>query len=199
MPEALRKLVESISFLPGIGEKTAAKLAFFLLKANPAYVASFRDSLDRVQNETSFCPTCGALMDKGRQECGVCADPSRDATVLCVVEDWLDMIALEKTGAWKGRYHVLGGAISPSTGVAPRDLSFDKLFSRVKEGAIKEVAIATNPNFEGEATAMYAKERLDAQGGVRVTRLSRGLPNSGYIEYADEATLLNALRGRRDM
>ena len=199
MPEALRKLVEAVSFLPGIGEKTAAKLAFFLLKANPAYVAGFRDALDRVQSETAFCAECGALMDKGRAACGVCADASRDGASLCVVEDWLDLLALEKTGAWKGRYHVLGGSISPSTGVAPRDLSFDKLFSRVKAGGVKEVVIATNPNFEGEATAMYAKERLDILGGVRVTRLSRGLPNSGYIEYADEATLLNAMRGRREM
>lgn len=199
MPEALKKLVEAISFLPGVGEKTAAKLAFFLLKANPAYVQGFRDALERVQAETAFCPECGALTDRGRIRCVVCENPSRDASILCVVEDWLDMIALEKTGAWKGRYHVLGGAISPSTGVAPRDLTFEKLFARAKEGIIKEVVIATNPNFEGEATAMYAKERLDALGNIRVTRLSRGLPNSGYIEYADEATLLNALRGRRDM
>ncbi len=197
MPEALRKLVEAISFLPGIGEKTAAKLAFFLLKANPAYVAKFRDALDRVQTETAFCPECGGLMDRGEGPCKVCADPARDRSVLCVVEDWLDMLAIERTGAFRGLYHVLGGAVSPANGVAPRDLSFEKLFSRAKGAS--EILLATNPNFEGEATAMYAKEGVEKVSKAKVTRLSRGLPNSGYIEYADEATLLNALRGRRDM
>ena len=197
MPEALKKLIELIAFLPGIGEKTATKLAFFLLKANPTYLKNFAQTLDRITTDIKTCPVCFGVMESYRDRCAICDNPSRDETQLCVVEDYLDMLSIEQLHVFGGRYHVLGGAISPIRGIMPEQLTFEPLFARLSESSpIKEVILATNPNLEGEATALYIKEHTANFSHIKITRLSKGLPNAGFIEYADEITLLNAFRGR---
>jgi len=195
MPESLRKLVELISYLPGIGEKTATKLAFFLLKANPSFIRDLSDRIGRVQSDIRECPVCFSLTDRTDRPCVICEDHLRDSHVLCVVEDYLDLVSIERLGIYKGRYHVLGGSVSPMHGRMPSDLHMTELFDRVKTGEFSELILATNPNIEGEATSMYVKENVKTPN-VQITRLSRGLPNAGFIEYADDLTLINAFRGR---
>ena len=196
MPEVLKRLTDIISFLPGIGEKSALKLAFFLLKANPAFVKNFARELDKLHTSVRECQTCFALTDGEHTECAVCRDSARDAKTLCVVEDYIDFLSLERLGTYRGRYHVLGGAVSPVNGVLPKDLKIEELFARLKTSPADEIILALNTNLEGEATALYVKENLPAGAAVKISRLSRGLPNAGYIEYADEITLLNAFEGR---
>lgn len=195
MPESLKKLVELISYLPGIGEKTATKLAFFLLKANPEYLRNLADRISRVQSDVRECPVCFGLTDRTDRPCAICENPLRDRHAMCVVEDYLDMLAIERLGVYKGLYHVLGGSVSPMRGKMPSDLRMKELFERLETGAFDELILATNPNIEGEATSLYVKERVK-DPKMRVTRLSRGLPNAGFIEYADDLTLINAFRGR---
>ncbi len=197
MPESLRRLIEVISFLPGIWEKTATKLAFFLLKSHPSYLDKFSSELEKIQKEIHECNVCGALTDMKRDVCEICENTMRDSSSICVIEDYLDMIALERLGIYKGKYHILWGAISPINGILPSDLKIKQLFERLRSGSTKELIIACNPNIEGEATTMYIKENLPREvEGLRITRLSKWLPNSGYIEYADEITLINAFKGR---
>lgn len=195
MPEALKRLIDMIHYLPGIGEKTAAKLAFFLLKAHPAYVGNFAKALANLHEEIRECECCHAMTDKTHPLCSVCRDEKRDKHLLCVVEDYLDMLSIERTGVYRGQYHVLWGVVSPIAGTLPDKLNYTSLFERVGESmTIEEVIIATNPNIEGEATALYAIEHMPRQ--VKISRLSKGLPHAWSIEYADEITLLSAFRGR---
>lgn len=195
MPETLKRLIDMIHFLPGIGEKTAAKLAFFLLKANESYVKNFAETLAKLHSSVTECQKCHGMTDIDAPICKICSDENRNKKELCVVEDYLDMLSIERTGVYRGYYHVLGGAVSPIQNITPEKLNFTTLFDRVLENPdISEIILAMNPNIEGEATALYAIERMPRE--VTISRLSKGLPHAGSIEYADEITLLSAFRGR---
>ncbi|MDD3120450.1 MAG: recombination mediator RecR [Candidatus Gracilibacteria bacterium] len=194
MPESLKKLIDIISFLPGIGEKTATKLAFFLLKANTSYINNFANYLQKIKKEIHECKKCYAYTDSKNEFCPICKDSSRDKNVICVIEDYLDLISIEKLKIYNGIYHVLGGAISPMSGIGINDLKIKELLQRIENNDIIEIILATNPNIEGEATAMYIRENIKKD--ITVSRLSKGLPSSGYIEYADEITLINSFKGR---
>ncbi len=195
MPEALKRLIDMIHYLPGIGDKTAAKLAFFLLKANSAYVKNFAKALSDVHEKVRECGICHGMTDIDHPTCSICADTRRDDHLLCVVEDYLDMLSIDRTGVYRGRYHILGGVVSPIAGIMPDKLNYKSLFTRILENPeISEVILAMNPNIEGEATALYAIEHMPRS--VKISRLSKGLPHAGSIEYADEITLLSAFRGR---
>ena len=198
LPEPLERLILALERLPGVGPKTASRLAFYLLKAPPELSGDLADALKMVKNGTAFCQTCFNITDAGREECAICADPKRDKSVVCVVEDPLDMVALEKTAGFKGQYHVLQGVLSPIEGIGPDDINIYELEERVKRGGITEVIVATNPSMEGDATALYLRQRLDKYP-VKLTRLARGLPVGGDLEYADQSTLLRALAGRQDL
>lgn len=197
MPESLKKLIDLIGFMPGIGEKTATKLALFLLRAHPAYAENLGSAVSRLQSELHECSRCHSVCDRSDALCSVCRDDGRDRATLCVVEDYLDLVAIERLGIFSGGYHVLGGAISPANGVMADDLHIDSLMARLATEPVAEVILATNANLEGEATALYIEERLPRERELRVSRLSRGLPNAGYIEYADDVTLVSAFKGRR--
>ena len=195
MPEALKRIIDMIHYLPGIGEKTAAKLAFFLLKANATYVSNFARALADLHEKVRECEVCHGMTDIEHPTCSICSDPRRDDTMICVVEDYLDMLSIDRTGVWRGRYHVLGGVISPIQGTTPDQLHYDSLFARILESPqISEIILAMNPNIEGEATALYAIGHMPRE--VKISRLSKWLPHAGSIEYADEITLLSAFRGR---
>lgn len=195
MPETLKRLIDMIHYLPGIGEKTAAKLAFFLMKAHPSYVGNFAKTLAELHEKVDECTLCHGLTDKGEPLCHVCRDEKRDRHTVCVVEDYLDMLSIERTGVYRGLYHVLGGTVSPISGVMPDKLHYDSLFARIADSIeIEEIIIATNPNIEWEATALYAIEHMPRE--LKISRLSKWLPHAGSIEYADEITLLSAFRGR---
>ncbi|MDD2891755.1 MAG: recombination mediator RecR [Candidatus Gracilibacteria bacterium] len=198
MPETLKRLIDFISYMPGIGEKTAVKLAFFLLKANGSYVKNFARELEKLQTEVHDCHVCFGLTDGDRTVCTICSDETREKHTLCVVEDYLDMLSIERLGIFHGYYHILGGSISPIHGRMPNSLHFGELFDRTKNNPeIQELIIATNPNIEGEATNLYIEENIP-RGDIKLTRLSKGLPNAGYIEYADDITLINAFKGRSE-
>jgi len=182
--------------MPGIGEKTAARLAFFILKSEAGYVRELADAIRAVKDNTRFCTTCWALSET--EPCGICADPRRDASLLCVVEEPSDVIAVERSLGFKGRYHVLHGAISPLDGRGPEQLKVTELIRRLEPGTVREVVIATNPTVEGEATAVYLA-RLIKPLGVTVTRIAHGIPVGGNLEYADQVTLGRAIEGRRQM
>ncbi len=195
MPKALQRLIDMIHYLPGIWEKTAAKLAFFLFKANASYVKNFAEALLDVHTTLVECTTCHGMTDKENPVCMICNDKKREQNMICVVEDYLDMLSIEKTGVYRGLYHILWGAISPIQGVTPDKLHFDTLFERVlSDKEIDEIILATNPNIEGEATSLYVIEHIPRE--VKISRLSKGLPHAGAIEYADEITLLSAFKGR---
>ena len=198
LPAPLERLILALERLPGIGPKTASRLAFYLLKAPAEFSSDLADALKMVKNGTAFCQRCFNITDTGREECVICADPKRDKSVVCVVEDPLDMVALEKTDGFKGLYHVLHGALSPIEGIGPDDIKIYELEERVKNGGIAEIIIATNPSMEGDATALYLRQRLDKYP-VKLTRLARGLPVGGDLEYADQSTLLRALAGRQEL
>jgi recombination protein RecR len=191
---AVQDLIDELGRLPGIGPKSAQRIAFHLLAAEPADVGRLAAALQRVKDEVKFCKTCGNVA--GAEQCRICLDPRRDETVLCVVEEPKDVVAIERTREYRGRYHVLGGAISPIEGIGPDDLRVRELLQRLQDGAITELILATDPNLEGEATATYLA-RLIKPTGLRVTRLASGLPVGGDLEYADEVTLGRALAGRR--
>jgi recombination protein RecR len=198
LPSPIKNLIDSLSRLPGIGPKTASRLTFFLLHAPEELSQQLAEALQTLKSGTVFCKTCFNITDAGREQCVVCDDIERDASVLCVVEDPLDVLALERTGGYRGKYHVLQGALSPIEGIGPEDLKISELIRRVETEGIQEVILATNPSLEGDATAMYLRQRL-APTDVQVTRLARGLPVGGDLEYADQSTLLRALSGRQEM
>ena len=191
---AVQDLIDELGRLPGIGPKGAQRIAFHLLAAEPADVGRLAAALQRVKDEVKFCKVCGNVAEA--EECRICRDVRRDLTVICVVEEPKDVVAIERTREFRGRYHVLGGAISPIEGIGPDDLRVRELLQRLQDGAITELILATDPNLEGEATATYLA-RLIKPMGLRVTRLASGLPVGGDLEYADEVTLGRAFSGRR--
>jgi recombination protein RecR len=190
----VQDLIDELGRLPGIGPKSAQRIAFHLLAAEPADVGRLAAALQRVKDEVKFCTTCGNVAEA--EQCRICIDPRRDETVICVVEEPKDVVAIERTREFRGRYHVLGGAISPIEGIGPDDLRVRELLQRLQDGTITELILATDPNLEGEATATYLA-RLIKPMGLRVTRLASGLPVGGDLEYADEVTLGRAFSGRR--
>lgn len=198
LPEPIQKLINAFSRLPGIGPKTASRLAFFLLNAPENLSQDLAEALLEMKTGTVYCQTCFNITSAGRTECEICTNPERDGRVLCVVEEPLDVLALERTAGFPGRYHVLQGVLSPIEGVGPEDLKIRELLGRVQAGGVEEIILATNPSMEGDATAMYLRQQLQPTG-VKVTRLARGLPVGGDLEYADPNTLLRALAGRQDM
>jgi recombination protein RecR len=191
-------MIDALSRLPGIGPKTASRLTFFLLNAPDNLSQDLAEALRALKSATGYCQVCFNITSAGRTECEVCANPERDQDVICVVEEPLDVLAMERTEGFHGRYHVLGGALSPIEGIGPEDLKIRQLLERVRAGGINEVILATNPSMEGDATAMYLRQQL-LPLGVTVTRLARGLPVGGDLEYADQSTLLRALAGRQEM
>jgi recombination protein RecR len=192
----IQDLIDELNRLPGIGPKSAQRLAFHIVKTQAQDARRLADAITRAKERVRFCRECFGVSEG--ELCRVCADPTRDPAVVCVVEEPKDVSAVEKAGVVKGRYHVLGGAISPMQGVGPDDLRVQELLDRVSRNGIGEVILATNPNLEGNATAMYVAGLLKPLG-VRVTRLASGLPVGGDLEYADEVTLGQALEGRREM
>jgi recombination protein RecR len=192
----IQDLIDELSRLPGIGPKSAQRLAFYLVKAPAEDARRLAGSIVQAKERIFFCRECGNVAEGER--CRICRDEGRDRTVLCVVEEPKDVATIEKAGVIKGRYHVLGGAISPLDGIGPDDLRTQELLERVERDGVTEVILATNPNLEGNATAMYVAALLKPVG-VRVTRLASGLPVGGDLEYADEVTLSQALEGRREM
>lgn len=194
--EPVARLIEELTKLPTIGPKTAQRLTFYLLRAPVDQVRDLSRAILDVKERIIFCSTCFNITEE--DPCALCRAGDRDRSLLCVVEEPLDVLALERTRGFKGLYHVLHGVISPVDGVGPEDLKIRELLARLREGAVREVILATNPNLEGEVTAMHL-QRLIAPLGIRVTRIARGLPVGGDLEYADEVTLTRALEGRRDM
>lgn len=196
-PPALEKLVEQFARLPGIGQKTAQRLAFFVLALPEAEVETFAHAILEAKRTIALCPVCQNLT-QGEGLCPICANEKRDGSQVCVVADPKDVIAMERAREYRGKYHVLHGVLSPMNGVGPDDLHIKSLLDRVAQGEVQEVIMATNPDTEGEATAMYLS-RLLKPFGVKVTRLAYGVPVGGHLEYADDATLMRALEGRREM
>lgn len=195
-PEPFARLIEALQRLPGIGPKSAQRLTFFLLKRPLDEVRELSEAVLAVKEKITYCRNCFNVTDE--DPCRICADPSRDGRVLCVVEEPNDLLAMERTGEFHGRYHVLMGALSPLDGIGPDDLKVRELLTRLEAGEIAEVILATNPNVEGEATAIFLAKLLRPLG-VRVTRIARGLPVGGDLEYADQVTLTKALEGRREI
>jgi recombination protein RecR len=192
----VQDLIDELGRLPGVGPKSAQRIAFHLLQADPVDVRRLAEILVVVKEKIRFCGVCGNVAEE--ETCRICRDPRRDLSVLCVVEEPKDVVAIERTREFKGRYHVLGGAISPIEGIGPDQLRIKELMTRLADGAVTEVIIATDPNLEGEATATYLTRFL-ADLGLRVTRLASGLPVGGDLEYADEVTLGRAFEGRRSV
>ena len=194
---AIDDLVTELAKLPGIGRKTAQRLTFHLLKQPPEAAGRLADAIRQVRERVTVCGVCGNLTDE--EPCAICADPRRDSAVLCDVEEAADVGAIERTGRFRGRYHVLGGRLSPLDGVGPEALRLERLLERVGNGSgVREVIVATNPSMEGEVTATYLQQVLRPTG-VRVTRIARGLPVGGDLEYADDVTIAQALEARREM
>ena len=195
-PAALEALVEQFARLPGIGSKSAQRLAFHVLSLDDAEAQKFADAIVTAKRTVTLCPVCRNLTDGG--VCPICASPKRDESVICVVADPRDVVAIERAREFNGRYHVLHGVISPMNHVGPDDLEIKSLLARVARGGVSEVIMATNPDTEGEATAMYLARML-RPFAVRVTRLAYGIPVGGHLEFADDATLMRALEGRREI
>ena len=191
LPASANKLIEELSRLPGIGKKTAQRLAFHILKVDTSIVYRLSDSLKDVKNKVRSCSSCGGITEE--ETCVICNDPKRDNNQLCIVEDAPDIYVFERTYIFKGIYHVLGGALSPLDGIGPDELNMDRLMDRIEPGM--EIVIATNPTVEGETTALYISKKL-SDSDVKVTRLARGIPVGGDLEYTDEATLIRAMEGR---
>ena len=192
----IQDLIDELNRLPGIGPKSAQRLAFYIVKTQSQDARRLADAITRAKERVRFCRECFGVAEG--ELCRLCSDPTRDSAVVCVVEEPKDVSAIEKAGVVRGRYHVLGGAISPMQGIGPEDLRVQELLDRVSRNGVGEVILATNPNLEGNATAMYVAGLLKPLG-VKVTRLASGLPVGGDLEYADEVTLGQALEGRRDM
>lgn len=198
LPEPVQNLITAFERLPGIGPKTASRLAFHLLRAGNDSAQQLADALIALKSATGLCQVCFNITLAGQTVCDICGSSQRDEAQVCVVEEPLDVLALERTGGFSGRYHVLHGVLSPIEGVGPDDLKIRPLIERVKAGTVREVILATNPSMEGDATALYLRQQL-LPLNVRVTRLARGLPVGGDLEYADQNTLLRALSGRQEM
>ena len=190
------RLIEEFSKLPGVGTKTAQRLTYHVLRASTDDARALAKALVSIKEDVAYCSVCCNITEVGVDPCGICADPRREAGRICVVEEPLDVLAIERTAEFRGRYHVLHGAISPIDGIGPERLRTRELVSRVAEGGIDEVILATNPNLEGEATAMYLADLLSSHV-TAVTRIARGLPVGGDLEYADDVTLIRSLQGRR--
>jgi recombination protein RecR len=192
----VQDLIDELGRLPGVGPKSAQRIAFHLLQADPIDVRRLAELLVEVKDKVRFCAVCGNVSQE--ETCRICRDPRRDPTVICVVEESKDVVAVERTREFRGRYHVLGGAISPIEGIGPDQLRIKELMGRLADGTVTEVILATDPNLEGEATATYLTRFLGTMG-LRVTRLASGLPVGGDLEYADEVTLGRAFEGRRSV
>ncbi|MFS0821068.1 recombination mediator RecR [Bacillus sp. 1P02SD] len=195
-PEPISKLIDSFMKLPGIGPKTAVRLAFFVLNMKEDVVLDFAKALVNAKRNLTYCSNCGHITD--RDPCYICEDERRDKTIICVLQDPKDVIAMEKMKEYNGLYHVLHGAISPMDGIGPEDIKIPELLKRLQDDTVQEIILATNPNIEGEATAMYIS-RLLKPTGIKITRIAHGLPVGGDLEYADEVTLSKALEGRREL
>ncbi|MEV6639903.1 recombination mediator RecR [Amycolatopsis sp. NPDC051371] len=191
----VQDLIDELGRLPGVGPKSAQRIAFHLLAADPVDISRLQDVLGKVKEGVQFCEVCGNVSEQ--QKCRICRDERRDLTVICVVEEPKDVLAVERTREFKGRYHVLGGALDPLSGIGPEQLRMRELLKRIGEADISEIIIATDPNTEGEATATYLVRMLRDFPGLSVTRLASGLPMGGDLEFADELTLGRALSGRR--
>lgn len=198
LPDPLQKLISALERLPGIGPKSASRLAFFFLRAPDELSQELAEALGGLKSRTTLCQECFNITEAGRTRCEICADPRRDGGIICVVEEALDVLALERVGAYNGRFHVLHGVLSPIEGVGPEDIRINSLLDRVSRGGVREIILATNPSMEGDATALYLQQHLRPHG-VQITRLARGLPVGGDLEYADQSTLLKALSGRQEM
>jgi recombination protein RecR len=196
LPEPIEALIGALSKLPGIGPRSAERLALHLVQSDPASVRSLADAMVRARDQVGFCELCGALSEK--RVCDTCSDPRRDSTVICLVERPVDIFSIEKAGTFRGRYHVLGGKISPLNGVEPEDLRIDALERRLLQEPIREIILALGTDVEGDATSFYLAKRL-ARGGLSVTRIAHGLPAGTGLEFADQVTLGRALEGRREL
>ena len=196
LPEPISRLIEELSKLPGIGEKNATRLAFHIFRSSEGYARSLSSAIIRTKSDVSACGTCYSFTEK--DPCAICADPSRDPHILCVVEEPLDLLAIERSGEFRGKYHVLHGVISPLEGVGPEDLRIKELVTRAGRGDIREIILATGTNVEGEATAVYLSRTLKPLG-IRISRIAYGIPVGGDIEYIDELTLGKALRDRKEV
>lgn len=192
---AVQELIDELGRLPGVGPKSAQRLAFHILEADPEDMKRLVAAIITVKERVKFCTVCGNVTEQ--ELCNICRDPRRDPSVICVVEESKDVLAVERTRSFRGRYHVLGGAINPIAGIGPEQLRIRELLTRLNDGAIQEIIIATDPNLEGEATATYLARMLKSIG-ITVTRLASGLPVGGDLEYADEVTLGRAFEGRRN-
>ena len=195
-PRALNSLVDELSRLPGIGEKTAQRLAFFILRSPTIRAERLAQAIVEVKEKILFCSQCSGITET--DPCSLCTDPARDRSLICVVEDPSDVFLVERTGVFKGLYHVLMGALSPLDGIGPEQLKIEMLLERVDAGGVREIICATNPNMEGEATVLYLAKLMKPRG-IRLTRLAHGLPVGGHLEYADEVTLSRSLEGRHDL
>jgi recombination protein RecR len=195
-PEPIARLIDAFTHLPGIGPKTAGRLAFHVLRMKEEDVLNFAKALVSVKRNLSYCSVCCNITDT--DPCRICQDKNRDASTICVVEEPKDLVAMERTREYQGHYHVLHGAISPMEGIGPEDIRLQELLRRLSDERVQELIIATNPNIEGEATAMYIS-KLVKPFGLKVTRIAHGLPVGGDLEYADEVTLSKALEGRREL
>jgi len=198
LPEPVQNLITAFERLPGIGPKSASRLAFHLLRATNDTAQQLADALNGLKSATGLCQVCFNITLAEQTVCDICASSQRDEAQVCVVEEPLDVLALERTGGYSGRYHVLHGVLSPIEGIGPDDLKIRPLVERVKAGTVREVILATNPSMEGDATALYLRQQL-LPLNVHITRLARGLPVGGDLEYADQNTLLRALSGRQEM
>jgi recombination protein RecR len=198
IPEPVQRLIDAFSRLPGVGPKTASRLTFFLLRSPQDLSFDLSQALAELKANTAYCQQCFNITTADRTLCEICAHTGRSPALICVVEEPLDVLALERTGGYEGQYHVLHGALSPIEGIGPEDIKIAELIERVKTGGVEEIIIATNPSMEGDATAMYIQQQL-ASYDLRITRLARGLPVGGDLEYADQNTLLRALAGRQEM
>jgi recombination protein RecR len=196
VPRSVERLIEELNRLPGIGPKTASRLTFYLLRSPQEQVQALAKAIGELKEQVVSCSVCFNIAET--DPCPICNDAQRDRSVICVVEEPLDVLAIERTREYDGLYHVLHGAISPMEGIGPEDLKIAELVQRLRGRPAEEIILATNPNLEGESTAMYVSRQL-APLGVRVTRLAHGLPMGGDLEYADEVTLTRALEGRREM
>ena len=198
LPEPVQNLINAFERLPGIGPKSASRLVFHLLRTQDDVAEILAEALIALKTSTAFCKVCFNITLSTRDVCEICSDPRRDPSSICVVEEPLDVLVLERTGGFQGYYHVLHGVLSPIDGIGPSDLKIAPLLERVRAGSVREVIVATNPSMEGDATALYLRQQLIPLG-VRMTRLARGLPVGSDLEYADQNTLLRALAGRQEL
>lgn len=196
-PESVNSLIAEFEKLPGIGHKTAVRLAFYILESDEVVASKFANALVEAKKKVKFCEKCYNLSENSI--CNICANPKRDTSVICVVENVKDVVAMEKTHEYKGLYHVLHGNISPMNNISAEDIKIKELITRLTDDSIKEVIIATNPTIEGETTAMYIARTIKMIPGVKVTRIAHGIPVGGDLEYTDEITLIKAMENRRDM